>query len=385
VSHSERGASSACSGTMRRVQRSVRGLGGGTRVAAVDRAKGRVLYFDSGAAGRSTGVMWEVPEVAKHVWIPALALAWAIAVHSPAPLFAAEETTSPRPPGKPIELRYVWEEGSVARVRTKVEGIGVVRESGVEQRMRMSAEIVSREEVDRAGPSGDATLITVWESAAFNINGETASFAPETATVEKRVGESGEVYWAKERGRDRAARQGEGTFAVDTRQLALLDMLVEQVQYLRLPRQPVVLGEEWRSMDRVETTDVRGWMQKTSEIEAVGEGADKGTCSIRTSITAPLEFALEQEDLLFRGKVTGNIAHDFDSARGRLNSATGSLAIELRATWPGGPPPETPLETAEPPRAEAPSINADDSAPFLVNIQFQVRVEREHGVVAKAN
>ncbi len=301
--------------------------------------------------------------VVRSLWGVAVTLVWAAIAH-----------------GAPVTLRYVWQDGDVARVRTRIEGMGVVREAGVEQRMTMWADIVAREQTGRVGPGGGATLTSVWESATFNINGEKATLAPKVARLEKSVGRFGEVYWARERGRDRAARQGAGSFTIDTRQLAILDFLAEQVQYLQLPGHSVELHEKWRDMDRVEEADIRAYMSKVSEIVAVGEGAADGTCTIHSSLNAPLEIVLGREELYFRGKVTGDITHNFDFKRGRVNSAAGSLSLELNATWPGAPPPPAPLDTSRAPGDEAPFARDDEgTTPFLLKMQFEIRVERDYG------
>jgi hypothetical protein len=308
--------------------------------------------------------------------------AGAAVAHSALVAPANTETSDSRLRPAPVQLQYVWQEGSVALVTTRVEGMGVVREVGEEQRMTMWAEIVAREEVSRVGPQGDATLTTVWESATFSINGQKASFQPQTARLEKRVGPSGKVYWTREQGWEQAARQGMGAFTIDTGQLALLDLLVHQVQYLRLPAQPVAAGEKWQDMERIETPDVRGYMQEVSELAALGTGPGGGTCTIHSSLTAPLELVLAPDELLLRGKATGKIAHSFDVARGQLRTATGTLTLELRAALPGGLPTPAPVAPPQPLGAAAPAAEgADDAAPAMLQIQLEVRVEREQGVV----
>ncbi|MGD8240108.1 MAG: hypothetical protein PVH68_16250 [Armatimonadota bacterium] len=317
------------------------------------------------------------------VWASAAALACAAAAYGAFVAPATEPSADPGRAGPRVQLRYEWARGEAARVRTRVEGRGTVREAGVEHSMTMSANLVAREQVTGVGAGGDATVTTIWESATFNINGRVATFAPETARLDKRVGQSGKVYWRQERGRDRAAREGPGAFTVDTRQLAVLDFLVQQVQYLRLPAAPVALDEKWGDMEQVDMPDLRGYMQKISQLTALRGGAEEGTCAIRSSLTAPLELALAPgaDELVLRGKATGNMAHNFDYRRGRLNSASGTLSLDLRARMPGEPPPPPPMAPPEP-SMEGASVadEADDTAPFMLRMQFEVRVEREHGV-----
>lgn len=285
-----------------------------------------------------------------------------------------------RAQGQQLTLRYVWQKGDTAAVSIVVEGSGEARELDQVAPLSLSAAIEAQEKVTRLSTGATAIITTTWQEADIVVDGERVSLTPAKTVMEKKVGSLGEGYWSRTRGRARPARIRRDRLALDAEHLALIDLLVEQVEYPLLAPHPVKEQDTWETREMADFGGEQVRLSKTSKLVSLGTGRQAGLCYLETTINAPLAFTVPEEGLRFSGKIAGTITNTFDNARGRLHSGEGVLEFDLRANpaWadldlsavgePSAPGSEG--AAAEPPEAPLDL--------FRLRMRLMVRVTREY-------
>ncbi|MFQ6131034.1 MAG: hypothetical protein ACE5R4_03285 [Armatimonadota bacterium] len=279
-----------------------------------------------------------------------------------------------------VELGYQWRKGDAAEVSIVVEGRGEARQLEAALPLSLSAAIEAREEVTRLSTGGTAIITTTWKSADLVVDGEKVSVPTGKTVLEKKVGRLGESHWSRTRGKPPTARREGSARALGVEHLALLDLLVEQVEYPLLPPYAVEVDGTWETRETADFGGEQIQLRQTTRLASVGTGAEAGLCQLETTIEGPLQFTVPAEELRFTGKIAGTIDRSFDNTAGRLNSGEGLFEFDLRAnpTWLGALPaaddepiPPTDGEIA----GGAPLEGVPDL--FRLKMTFMVRVTRQ--------
>jgi hypothetical protein len=171
------------------------------------------------------------------------------------------------------------------------------------------------------------------------------------------------------RGRSRAARRGQG-FLIDTDQLALVDLLVEQLQWPVFPRHPVEEGQQWRTAEALPTEELDARQTRDTTLVRLTGDAQDLRAELQTDVDASLSMELGEIGSL-AGKVVGKGTQVFHCRRGELEQARGTFQLELAAV-----PPESDSRTAAGEEVEAPGRFAL-SAEFAVEVSYQEASPRE--------
>lgn len=265
------------------------------------------------------------------------------------------------------ELCYRWEAGRVRQCQVKITGTGQVRSPEGLQPFRLQGTMHATERVTKVGPGGVATLETTWDQADFEIYGQKGSLAPGVARTERMITPWGTEQSFRTFGRPQAATQGKG-FLVDVDQLALLDLLVEQVQWPLFPREPVEENQTWRMEERLPEEGMDGSQTRDTTLVKLSSAANEVTAELKTEVNASVSFGLEGLGGL-NGKAQGRAQQFFACRRGELDRATGTFQMELLATLPAEPAPD------DGPAEAAPPLGL--SAEFTIEVSYQNPPDRK--------
>lgn len=266
------------------------------------------------------------------------------------------------PAGAGERLRYRWGPGNTRQCRIQVSGSGHVRTPEGTQPFRLDGKMETTERVARVGAGGVATLETTWDKAEFQIHGQQGSLAPGEAVCERRITPWGTVQAVRTRGRAKAARRGAG-FAIDTDQLVLIDLLVEQLQWPVLPRHEVDEGQTWRTEEALPLEELKAQQERDTRLVRFVADGEKLLAELHIDLRASLSLELGEIGSL-AGKATGTGTQMFRCRGGELDRATGTFKLELIAM---------PSED-QPPAAEA---GADAEGLFGLFAEFAIEVSYE--------
>jgi len=280
-----------------------------------------------------------------------------------------------------LTLRYQWQKGDTAATTIVVEGRGEARQVKAVVPLSLSAAIEAREEVARLSTGETAVITTTWQSADLVIDGDKVSLVPGEAVLEKRIGSLGEGYWSRSRGRGPSVRAEREPVLLDAEHLALIDLLVEQVEYPLLSPQPVKVDDTWEVREPADFGGQKVELRKTIKLLSVGTGAEAGVCHLETTIAAPISFDLPGEGLHLAGKIGGTFSCVFDNAHGRLSSGEGMFEFDLAANPVEGAVGLPPAGEPNVPATEGGGGKENEEAAgtdlFRLKMQFMVRVTRK--------